>query len=395
MKLLLIVLIALVGIGQSAAELKRLQLHANSNFTRTHGSVKAQKTLLAGKYSFLVEATTSSSSSATKTTETLHNYADSEYYGLISLGTPKQNFNILFDTGSSNLWVPSSKCPKSNTACQMHNKYNSAKSSTYKENGESFAIQYGTGSLSGFLSTDTLSWAGIEVKDQTFGEAMTEPGSTFVLAHFAGILGLAYKSIAEDGVPTVFDNMISQNLLDEPIISFYLKRDGTAVQGGEVILGGVDSSLYTGSLTWVPVSKKAYWQFTVTHIKSEGVVLCSGCQAIADTGTSLIVVPLGAYRKIVWLLGASTNSAGEAFVPCGRLASLAKINLDIGGTIFTLAPRDYVVKLTENGRTYCMLAFTYMSGNSLWILGDVFIGKFYTAFDKGDNRIGFARVADY
>ncbi|XP_017025352.1 lysosomal aspartic protease [Drosophila kikkawai] len=394
MKLFLIVILALVAIGQTNAELKRLQLHASKNFTKTHGGVRAQKTLLAAKYSFLVEATTNSSS-ATKTSETLHNYADSEYYGLISLGTPEQNFNILFDTGSSNLWVPSSKCPKSNTACQNHNQYNSAKSSTYKENGESFSLQYGTGSLSGILSTDTLTWAGIKVKDQTFGEALTEPGSTFVQAHFAGILGLAYKSISEDNVPTVFDNLIAQGKLDKPIISFYLKRDGTAVQGGEVILGGVDSSLYSGNLTWVPVSKKAYWQFTVTHIKSEGVVLCSGCQAIADTGTSLIVVPLAAFKKIVSLSGATTNGAGEAFVACGRTASLPKINFLIGGTVFTLAPRDYVVKFSESGTTYCMLAFTYMEGNVLWILGDVFIGKFYTAFDKGQNRIGFARVADY
>lgn len=392
MKQVLIVILALVGIGHSAAELKRVQLQPSSNFTRTRGGVRAAKTLLAAKYSFLVEASSTSSATAT---ETLQNYADTEYYGVIGLGTPKQVFKVLFDTGSSNVWVPSSKCPKSNKACQTHNQYDSSQSSTYEKNGTSFDIQYGTGSLSGFLSTDFMHLAGLVIKRQTFAEATTEPGNTFINAHFDGIVGLGYQSISVDGVPTVFDNLIAQNQLPEPIISFYLKRDGTAVQGGEMILGGVDSSLYSGSLTWVPVSKKGYWQFTVTHIKCNGVVLCAGCQAIADTGTSLIVVPAAAFKKIVNLLGATANSAGEAFVPCGKTATLPKVNLDIQGTIFTLAPRDYIMKFTESGQNYCMLVFTAMAGNPLWILGDVFIGKFYTAFDRGNNSIGFARVADY
>ncbi|XP_016964059.1 lysosomal aspartic protease [Drosophila biarmipes] len=387
-------IILLIGIGYSEAKLNRVQLRANQNFTKTHGNVKAEKTLLAGKYSFLEETSTSSSSSS-GATENLHNSLNAEYYGVIGIGTPQQKFNILFDTGSSNLWVPSSKCPKSNTACQRHNKYNSAASSTYVENGEAFAIQYGSGSLSGTLSTDSVTVVGLTIQNQTFGEALTEPGTTFVGAPFAGIFGMAFDSIAVDGVTPPFDNMISQGLLDEPVASFYLKRQGTEARGGEVILGGIDSSLYKGSLTYVPVSVPAYWQFEVNTIKTNGIVLCNGCQAIADTGTSLIVVPLAAYRKINRQLGASDNGGGEAFVRCGRISTLPKINLNIGGTIFTLAPRDYIIKVRQNGETYCMSAFTYMSEISFWILGDVFIGKFYTVFDKGNSRIGFARVADY
>ncbi|XP_017059285.1 lysosomal aspartic protease-like [Drosophila ficusphila] len=386
----LLVLLVLIGIGLSEAKLNRVKLQVNRNFTKTHGSVKAEKSLLAVKYSFLAESSTSASTG----TETLHNSLNNEYYGVISIGTPKQRFNILFDTGSSNLWVPSSQCPKSNTACQRHNKYDSSASSTYVENGEAFEIQYGTGSLSGFLSTDTVYIAGIGIQSQTFGEAINEPGTTFVDAPFAGILGLAFASIAADGVTPPFDNLVSQGLLDQPVISFYLKRQGTAVKGGELILGGSDSSLYKGSLTYVPVSVPAYWQFKVNTIKTNGIVLCNGCQAIADTGTSLIVVPQAAYTKINRQLGAEDNG-GEAFVRCGRIPTLPKVNLNIGGTIFTLAPRDYIVKITQGGTTYCMSAFTTMSDVSFWILGDVFIGKFYTEFDKGNSRIGFARVADY
>lgn len=67
--------------------------------------------------------------------EPLSNAQDFLYYGTISIGTPARKFLINFDTGSSDLWIPSIKCRASQAGCGSHNKYDATKSSTFKPNG--------------------------------------------------------------------------------------------------------------------------------------------------------------------------------------------------------------------------------------------------------------------
>merc|ERR1711976_625696 len=223
--------------------------------------------------------------------EPLDNFMDAQYYGPIELGTPGQTFNVIFDTGSSNLWVPSATCPLWEVACRTHNRYDSKKSSTYRPNGTDFEIQYGSGSMSGFLSTDTCCITGVCAVDQTFAEATHEPGISFLAARFDGILGMGFPQIAVLGVIPPFNNMIDQGVVENPVFSFWLNRDPNADIGGELILGGSDPNFYEGEMTYVPVEREGYWE-----IKMDGMSLSSdsqtvgcdgGCTAIVDTGSSL------------------------------------------------------------------------------------------------------------
>ncbi|CAG2119877.1 unnamed protein product, partial [Medioppia subpectinata] len=168
----------------------------------------------------------------------LRNYMNADYYGLIGLGTPPQPFRILFDTGSSDLWVPSPKC--TSCACIVHRKYYSSKSSTYIKNGTAFAIKYGTGSAKGFLSTDTLTIGTGKVHNQTFAQITSDPGPSDVLGDYDGIMGMAYQKLSVDNTITPFQNMIAQGVVSAPVFSFYLNRDVKGRPGGELILGGSD-----------------------------------------------------------------------------------------------------------------------------------------------------------
>jgi hypothetical protein len=119
--------------------------------------------------------------------EELDNMFDAMYFGKVEVGTPPRSFKVLFDTGSSNFWLPSVRCE--DKACVAHERYDSSLSSTYKANGSTFAIQYGTGALTGIISSDNINIGGLVVKDQLFAESLAEPGNTFVMAGMDGIMG--------------------------------------------------------------------------------------------------------------------------------------------------------------------------------------------------------------
>ncbi|XP_006887986.1 PREDICTED: cathepsin E [Elephantulus edwardii] len=325
--------------------------------------------------------------------EPLINYIDMEYFGTISIGSPPQNFTVIFDTGSSNLWVPSVYC--TSKACQTHSKFHPSQSNTYSEVGNTFSIQYGTGSLSGIIGADQVSVEGLTVVNQQFGESVKEPGQTFVDAEFDGILGLGYPSLAVGGVTPVFDNMMAQNVVDLPVFSVYMSNNAAGGAGSELIFGGYDHSHFSGSLNWVPVTKQGYWQITLDNIQVGGTVMfCSeGCQAIVDTGTSLITGPPNNIKELQRAIGAQPVD-GEYAVECTNLNVMPDVTFTINGVPYSLSPTAYTLLDVVDGMDFCGSGFQGLDiqppAGPLWILGDVFIRQFYSVFDRGNNQVGLA-----
>ncbi|KAM6553808.1 hypothetical protein CsatB_014570 [Cannabis sativa] len=432
----------------------------------------------------------------------LKNYMDAQYYGEIGIGSPPQKFTVIFDTGSSNLWVPSSKCYLS-VACFFHKKYKSRSSSTYKKNGKPAAIQYGTGAIAGFFSEDNVKVGDLVVKDQEFIEATKEPGLTFLVAKFDGILGLGFQEISVGNAVPVWYNMVNQGLVREPVFSFWFNRNADEEEGGEIVFGGVDPNHYKGEHTYVPVTRKGYWQFDMGDVLVGGqsTGFCAGgCSAIADSGTSLLAGPTSIITELNHAIGASgvvseeckaivaqygetiiesltkdhpervcsqiglcsfdgtrdvsmgiesvvdenagkassgvrdamcsacelavvwmqnqlkqnqtqeqilnyvnqlcerlPSPMGESAVDCDSLSSMPNVTFTIGGKKFELAPEQYVLKIAQGDVAQCISGFTALDvpppRGPLWILGDVFMGRYHTVFDSGNMRIGFAEAA--
>ncbi|KAI1004153.1 Vacuolar protease A [Podosphaera aphanis] len=318
----------------------------------------------------------------------INNYLNAQYYSEVSLGTPPQKFKVVLDTGSSNLWVPSSKC--FSIACFLHSKYDSSQSSTYQANGSSFEITYGSGSLSGTVSQETLAIGDLTVKHQLFAEAVKEPGLAFAFGHFDGILGLGFDTISVNKIRPPFYNMIDQKLLDEPVFAFYLGDDKDSSRS-EVIFGGIDPDHYTGEITEIPLRRKAYWEVEFNSISlGDSTAQLENTGVILDTGTSLIVLPSTLAELLNKEIGAKKGFTGQYSIDCDKRDSLPDLTFELGGYNFTITPNDYTLDLQGT----CISALSGMDfpepTGPLAILGDAFLRKYYSIYDLGKGTVGLA-----
>lgn len=320
----------------------------------------------------------------------IHDYQNAQYYGEMTVGTPPQKFSVIFDTGSSNLWVPSKQC----TNCGSHPLYDSSSSSTSTKNGTIFKIQYGSGPVSGFLSGDAVTVGGVSTTAQTFAEITdtTGLGLAYKLGKFDGILGLGYRDISVDGIQTVMGNLKAQGAIEKNIVSFYLSSDGS---DGEMMLGGYDATKFTGLPKFIPVSQKGYWETKLDGFTVNGAKVTTAANCIFDTGTSLLAGPTGEVKKLAATIGAKPMflNRNEYKIDCSKIDSLPDLVFILGGNPYALKAKDYII---QSG-TICLFGVTGIDvpapRGPLWILGDIFIRQFYTIFDQENDQVGLAPVA--
>jgi hypothetical protein len=318
----------------------------------------------------------------------IEDYANAQYYGIVEVGTPPQSFRVIYDTGSSNLWVPDRTCSCGGFIARKH-KYDAETSTSYVEDGKEFKIMYGSGPVSGKFGQDTVTMGDdITVEGIHFGRINKTSGLGFgyLMGKFDGIFGLGFKSISIEGVQPVFDAAVEQGLVESPVFAFYLGDNAE----GELTLGGYDESKYTGDLKTVKLSHEDYWQINIDGLSVNGNELDGAASAIVDSGTSLLAMPPAQADKIANELGAKKMFTGQYTVDCSAIDSLPDVTFTIDGQDYPLPASDYVLSTGK----MCLLGFMgfAIENGPTYILGDVFMRTYYTVFDQGNGQVMFANA---
>jgi len=312
----------------------------------------------------------------------IEDYTNVQYFGPISMGSPGETIDVVYDTGSSNLWVPNKDCCG---ASSTHKFYHHEQSSTYTANGTIFKIKYGSGPVSGFYSKDTMAIGSIKVPDYTFAEVtdVTGLGPVFKVGKFDGICGMGWDTISVDHVQTPLQALLASKQMPEPVFGFAIGNN----RAGELTIGGVNSDWFTGEFTFVPVKTEGYWEIPMDSVKLDGKVVDSTKSAIVDSGTSLMAGPTASVAALAKKIGAHSLFNKEYVMSCKKQFEIA----------WTIEGKDYTFSNTEINIQDGPLCIFGMIGldvpaprGPLWILGDIFMRKYYTQFDAGQKRVGFA-----
>uniref|UniRef100_A0A452FW97 Peptidase A1 domain-containing protein n=1 Tax=Capra hircus TaxID=9925 RepID=A0A452FW97_CAPHI len=262
----------------------------------------------------------------------LRNIRDTFYVGNITIGTPPQEFQVVFDTGSAVLWVPSVFCNSS--TCSTHVRFRHHQSSTFRPTNKTFWINYGAGRMKGVVAHDTVRIGDLVSTDQPFGLSMAEYG--FEGRRFDGILGLNYPKQSYSRPIPIFDKLKNQGAISEPVFAFYLSN---------------------------------------ITMKREVIACSDGPGRLVD--------------NIQKLTGAKPRGS-KHYVSCSVVNTLPSIVFTINGINYPVPAQAYILK---DSRGRCYTAFRekrVRTSTESWVLGDVFLRLYFSVFDRGNDRIGLA-----
>ncbi|KAI9453012.1 acid protease [Lactarius psammicola] len=309
------------------------------------------------------------------------------WYGSITVGTPPVTYTVDFDTGSGDMFLPASNC---DSTCSGHTLYEPSKSSTSKDLGRAFKLQFGDGStvtVSGKQYTDTVTLAGYKATAQRLGAAKVY-ATGFQSDQFPadGLLGMAYKSISNYRANPVFQTLVSQGQVSTPVFSLYL-----AESGSELYIGGTNQNYFKGSFTYMPVTTQGYWQGSLDGISVNGKTIVSGKGAVIDTGTTQVVGDTRSVRAIyAQIPGSKDAGSGTWTIPCDFNTP---VSITFSGTVFEISNSTFNLGPESSDLSTCLGGIAASDAFGFWIIGDVFLRNVYTTFNLGNNSVGFASLA--
>lgn len=313
----------------------------------------------------------------------LLNYKQTQYVGEISVGSPPQPFRVIFDTGSGNLWVYGS-----GSGMYGRREFQAKESTSYIKMNLTSDISYAGGKVSCKIAKDTLTLGSeVNIPSMWFGETYSASGG---LGIGDGVMGLGWPSLAFQGTDVLVQRLLSTSVVDKALFSFYFTKDENT-KVAELTFGGAKPQHYKGDFTWIPMisHREPYWTIKMDDLLIDGksAGFCQdGCRIVMDTGSSFFSGPSTDVGKILQHTRVQRD--------CSNAHGLPPITFVLNGKRFDMSAEDYILKHENLGT--CVTAFSSLDvappRGPLWVLGDVFIRKYYATFDIRNYRVGFAEA---
>jgi hypothetical protein len=307
---------------------------------------------------------------------------DYSYFVEIELGSKRQKFLMLVDTGSSSSWVMGSSCKTQ--ACGLHDTFGPEDSTTIEEHDETFSITYGTGVVNGTLIRDTLRFAGLDVKFKIGVAGWTS--NDFVKFPFDGVLGFAGGKASSDLLLDVFGEKVDQHLF-----AVALNRAADGPNTGEISIGAIDPERHSGKISYTPLAEDHDWVIKLDDVQVDGKDAgVGGVRSYIDTGTSYIFASPQRVKEMHSLIPGAESQDGRTWrVPCD---SKTKLAFSFSGGSYEVSPKDWISPQNSNGKcTSNIYGIEIVPG--AWLLGDAFIKNVYTVFDWEQKQIGMFNLS--
>jgi len=275
-------------------------------------------------------------------------------------------------------------------------------------------VTYGSGSFSGTEVVDNISLGpGLAITGQSYGLASTSEGFEGV----DGIVGIGPVDLTLDTltkeanteIPTVTDNLFSQGTIPEHLVAVSFEpTTSEEVTNGELTFGGTDSSKFTGSITFVPLTTTSpadeFWGIneSITYGTAKTAIL-SSTAGIVDTGTTLILISTDAFSRYTKATGGvNDETTGLLRLTTTQFGKLQSLNFNIGSTTFELTANAQAWPRSLNSAIGGATNDVFLVVNSIgtptgegldFINGQTFLERFYSVFDTANKRVGFATTS--
>lgn len=310
---------------------------------------------------------------------------DFTYFGEVFLGSRNSKVYMLLDTGADSSWVMGSECK--DPICTSRDTFGAQNSSTFEASETKFSVNYGSGSCSGVLAKDTLSFAGFSLK-MPFGVA-TMVSKEFGNFEIYGILGLSFS---KSKTPSFIDSVVASKTLQRNLFGISLSQTRDGNNTGVINFGSPDSSRFVGDLKYYLLSgDKNNWKIELGAAGFGERQIPMGMTTLFDTGATEMFAPLKVTNLMYsYVPGAESYDNGSSWlVPCDSTVNLV---LSFGSDIYTLPPTMWVGSPTStDGLCWSNLSGTDKT-NGEWVLGDYFLKNYYVVFDIDKRRIGIANA---